>query len=208
MPDVFVVSPIRVHRETLSAALDEVTALEIVGEAETLDEALPRLRHNQRPSVALLDGPPLGDLVLAWPLSTGQESKLVAVGVPEDEAAAWLEAGASGVVPPDSSLDDLIVAVERVADDELVAPPRVKAQLAGRVRGPGAEVPSLMSEPLLTSRETEILNLVGDGLSNKEIAQRLSIQVQTVKNHVHNVLAKLGVNRRADAAWIQRRRRR
>jgi DNA-binding NarL/FixJ family response regulator len=208
MSDVFVVSPIRVHREMLSAALDEVTALEIVGEAETLEEALPQLRRSQRPSVALLDGPPLGDLVLASLQATGQEPKLVAVGVPEDEAAAWLEAGASGVVPPDSSLEDVIVAVERVTDDELVAPPRVKAQLADRDRDVGAEAPSSIPEGLLTRRETEILDLLAEELSNKEIARRLSIQLQTAKNHVHRVLGKLGVERRAEAARMRRRRRR
>jgi two-component system, NarL family, nitrate/nitrite response regulator NarL len=200
MTEVVVVAPIRVHRESLSTALDEAATLTVVGEAETLDEALPQLRDRQRPTVALLDGPPLDDLVLAAPLATEPPTRLVAVGVPESEAVDWIEAGASGVVPPDGSVDDVIAALESVADDELVASPRVTGELANRVRRLAAESPNANPEDRLTSREAEVLNLLGEGLSNKEIAQRLSIQLQTVKNHVHNVLVKLGVNRRAEAA--------
>jgi two-component system, NarL family, nitrate/nitrite response regulator NarL len=207
MPDVFVVAAVRVHRESLAAALDTAPNLRVVGEASTLDEALPQLRDRQPPAVALLDGPLLRDLVVATPLTAEPEAKFVAVGVPEDEGVAWIEAGASGFVPPDGSLDDVIVALHRVADDELAAPPQVAAHLAGRVRDLAAESPDLILQGRLTSREIEVLDLLGEGLSNKQIAQRLSIQVQTVKNHVHNVLLKLGVTRRAEAVTRMRQRR-
>jgi two-component system nitrate/nitrite response regulator NarL len=92
-----------------------------------------------------------------------------------------------------------VTAVERVAQGELVAPSEVTAHLADRVRRLVAETPSAVSTDLLTPRESEILDLIREGLSNKQIAQRLSIQLQTVKNHVHKILRKLGVERRGEA---------
>lgn len=132
----------------------------------------------------------------------------MAIGVPEDEAVAWIEAGASGFVPPDGSLEDVIAALKKVAENELAAPPQVTAHLAKRVRALAAHSPDPMPEERLTCREAEILELLGRGLSNKEIGQRLSIQVQTVKNHVHNLLVKLGVTRRAEAVARMRQQRR
>jgi two-component system nitrate/nitrite response regulator NarL len=197
---VLVVAPIRVHRETLSVVLGASPRLTLVGQAATLTEALQLLRDREDPAIALLDCPQLSDLVLAAPAQTHPDAKLVAVGVPENEAVAWIEAGASGFVPPDGSLEDVIVALETVADDELAASPQVTAHLANRVRRLAVESPAPVSDGRLTTRETQILDLLAEGLSNKEIAQRLSIQLQTVKNHVHNILVKLGVSRRAEAA--------
>jgi two-component system, NarL family, nitrate/nitrite response regulator NarL len=205
MTDVLVVGRVRVHRQSISAALDKAATVSVVGEAATLDEALPELTGRNRPTVALLDCPQLGDLVLAAPLAVEPEAKLVAVGVPEDEGVAWIEAGASGFVPPDGSLEDVIDALERVADDELAAPPQVTAHLARRVRHLAAVSPDAIPEEALTSREREVLDLLAEGLSNKQIAKRLSIQEQTVKNHVHKVLGKLGVTGRGQAAARLRR---
>jgi two-component system, NarL family, nitrate/nitrite response regulator NarL len=203
--DVLVVGRVRVHRESISAALDKAATVTVVGEAPTLEQALPQLRGRERPAVALLDCPQLGDLVLAAPLVAEPSAKLVAVGVAEDEGVAWIEAGASGFVPPDGSLEDVIVALERVADDELAAPPQVAAHLARRVRHLAAVSPDVIPEEALTSREGDVLDLLAEGLSNKQIAQRLSIQEQTVKNHVHRVLGKLGVTGRGQAAARVRR---
>jgi two-component system nitrate/nitrite response regulator NarL len=204
--DVFVIAPIRVHRETLAAALEAADNVKVVGNAATLREALPRLRHLERPAVALLDAPLPADVDLPVPPAAEPETKLIAVGVPESEAVAWIEAGIAGFVPPDGSVDDVVSALERAAEGELAMSPQVTAHLADRVRRLAADSPT--PEGRLTSRETEVLELLADGLANKQIAQRLSIQVQTVKNHVHNVLVKLGVNRRAEAAAQTRRGRR
>jgi two-component system nitrate/nitrite response regulator NarL len=206
MTDVLVVAPVRLHRESLSAVLDVAANLTVVGEAATLDEALPQLRDCERPTVALLDGPPLDDLEIAAPLVSERGAKLVAVGAPESEGVAWIQAGASGFVPPEGSLEDVIVALERVADDELAAPPQVAADLAARFRRLAAESPDSVPEVRLTPRQTEVLDLLAEGLSNKEIARRLSIQLPTVKNHVHELLVKLGVSGRGEAAARTRRR--
>lgn len=203
--DVFVIAPIRVHRESLAAALEAADDVKVVGDAATLREALPRLRHLERPAVALVDAPLPADIDLRVPPAAEPDTKLVAVGVPVSEAVAWIEAGISGFVPPEGSVEDVVRALERAAEGELAIPPQVTAQLADRVRRLAADSP--MTEGRLTFRENEVLDLLAEGLSNKQIAQRLSIQEQTVKNHVHNVLMKLGVNRRGEAAARRRSRR-
>jgi two-component system, NarL family, nitrate/nitrite response regulator NarL len=204
MTDVFVIGPIRLHRESLSAALDSTANVRVVGDASTLEEALPQLRALEGSAVALLDAPLPTDADLPLAVAAEPEMKVVAVGVPDHEAVAWIEAGVSGFVPPDATLEDAVVALENVGKGQVAASPQVTAHLASRVRRLAAESPDLIPEEQLTSREAEILELLGEGLTNKQIAHRLSIQEQTVKNHVHHILVKLRVNRRADAARTRR----
>jgi two-component system, NarL family, response regulator DevR len=197
---VVVIAPIRLHRESLAAVLDAMPDLTVVGEAATVQEALPQLRAVEPPAVALLIVPKPDDAGLPLPLAQEPEAKLVAVGAPPDEAVAWVEAGVSGFVPRDASIGDTIATLEQVASGEFAAPPEVTAHLAGRLRRLASDAPEVIPENQLTARERDVLELVGEGLSNKEIAQRLSIQEQTVKNHVHHVLVKLGAARRTELA--------
>jgi two-component system nitrate/nitrite response regulator NarL len=206
MTDVLVVSAIRVHRESLAMALN-AQSVSVLGTAATVAEALPRFR-DLGAEVAVLDARSPEDVNLASPASAEPEMKLLAVGVREDEAVDWLEAGVSGYVSPEASLERLAGAVASVARGEIVTSPEVTTHLLRRVRRLAAEVPEATEEGRLTRREAEVLGLIAEGLSNKVIAKRLSIQEQTVKNHVHNILIKLGVHRRAEAAARMRRRRR
>jgi two-component system nitrate/nitrite response regulator NarL len=196
--EVLVVAPIRVHRESLSTALAAASRVRVVGQAATFEEALPLLQERGRDTVVLLDAPmpAQSDLSLA---AIEPQAKVVAMGVPENEAVAWIEAGISGFVPPEASLDDAIAALESVAKGQMEASPQVAADLASRVRAlaAGSREPNPLEQ--LTSREAEVLELIVEGLSNKQIAQRLSIQEQTVKNHVHNVLVKLDASTRTEA---------
>jgi two-component system, NarL family, nitrate/nitrite response regulator NarL len=208
MVEVFVVAPIRVHRESLCVALNEAETLNVAGGAATLAEALPRIRQ-LGPQVALLDASAPADVDATLLPASEPEVKLVAVGVPEDEAVEWIEAGASGYIPPDASLDDLADAVTRVARGELVTSREVTAHILDRIRAGAAEVPVGANEARLTPREAEVLDLAAEGLPDKLIAQRLSIQVQTVKNHMQKILRKFGVHGRGAAvARIRRTRRR
>jgi DNA-binding NarL/FixJ family response regulator len=131
----------------------------------------------------------------------------LAVGSSELDEVAWIEAGASGCVGADASLEEVIGAIEKVAAGELVVSPAVTASLITRLRRLSPNGPHGRSNDELTPREAEVLDLLARGLSNKEIAQQLWVQPQTVKNHVHNVLVKLGVTCRADAAVLARRSR-
>jgi DNA-binding NarL/FixJ family response regulator len=130
-------------------------------------------------------------------------AKIVAFAVAEvDEVVlACAEAGVASYVPRDASIEDLVASVHRAARGEMLCSPRIAATLFRRVAALAAEVqPAAAAAVLLTRREREIVELIDGGLSNKEIAQRLSIEVATVKNHVHNLLEKLHVHRRGQAA--------
>jgi two-component system, NarL family, nitrate/nitrite response regulator NarL len=129
----------------------------------------------------------------------------VALGVTDSEGAilAAIEAGASGYVLESDSFEKLLRVVRSVSEHAAYAAPHIVAALMRRLR----ERSGLQNTPadpdrfdLLTDREQEILRLLASGLSNRAIAARLFIEYGTVKNHVHNILNKLGVGSRKAAA--------
>jgi two-component system nitrate/nitrite response regulator NarL len=204
--EVYVISPVRVYRESLSASLNGVNGIRVVGTEGTVTQALPELRE-RRPDVALLDAA-VPDVDAVPPLAAEPDMKLVALGVPEAEALPWVEAGVSGYVSREASLEELAMALAQVADGQVVTSSEVAGHLLSRIRQLSEQTADEETTARLTPREAEVLDLVAEGLSNKLIARRLSIQEQTVKNHVHNVLLKLGVDRRAEAVARIRRGRR
>jgi DNA-binding NarL/FixJ family response regulator len=121
----------------------------------------------------------------------------------DDDVLAWAEAGVSGYVARDASFEDLVETVRAVARGELRCSPRLAATLLRRVTALAGDAPH--SATRLTQREREISSLLEAGLSNKEIAGRLYIELPTVKNHVHNILRKVGASRRGEAAALLRR---
>jgi DNA-binding NarL/FixJ family response regulator len=114
------------------------------------------------------------------------------------ELLRFAEAGIAGYVTRTASSADLVTAIESADRGEAVCSPRAAAALLDHVANLAADA----AEPdgALTARELEILALIDEGLSNKEIAGRLFISVPTVKSHVHNILRKLGASRRGQAA--------
>jgi DNA-binding NarL/FixJ family response regulator len=130
-------------------------------------------------------------------------ARVLAVGVPEDEAVPCFEAGAAGFVDETFSVDDLVTAVCACARGELLCTSRLAFDLARRVSELAASAhASHECSSLLTARELEIVALIDGGLSDRAIAERLVIQVRTVKTHVHNVLRKLDVHTRGEAAAL------
>ena len=204
MTTLLIVTEIRFYREGLAEVLSRRPELSVVGTAAERDEAR-RLAATLRPDVVLLDGalPGARELV-AGPART----VVMAVEDEEDEVMAWAEAGAAGYVSRQASLDELAVSVQRAACGELHCSPRIAArmrqrlsELSLRVSERAAPAPPVQ----LTVREREIVELIGAGLSNKGIARHLGIGMATAKNHVHNILAKLQVEHRGDAAaWLRR----
>ena len=95
---------------------------------------------------------------------------------------------------------DLLTTATAVARGDSACPPRVTAALLRSVGSVGRQPADQSTSTQLTTRERQILGLIDDGLSNREIAAHLCIEVSTVKNHVHNILAKLGARRRTEAA--------
>ena len=133
---------------------------------------------------------------------TGASTPIVALSVAQDEGAVvdCVKAGVTAFVSREATFEDLRRAVVLAARGESPAPAWLMPILLRRVAA-GADGHASANGPLqrLTRREHEVLGLVADGLSNKQIAGRLCIELPTVKNHVHNILEKLEVSRRAEA---------
>jgi DNA-binding NarL/FixJ family response regulator len=146
----------------------------------------------------------MGDWEAAVRTVVGSASgtRVVVLGVHEveSEVMACAEAGVAGYVTREASLEELVNVVESVARGESLLAPRIGALLLRRVAEAAkhSRIPAAVDR--LTPREIEIVGLIDEGLSNKQIAGQLSIELATVKNHVHSILEKLEVGRRAEAA--------
>lgn len=198
---VFVLAGARLFREALTVALEGTGSIEIVGGAEIWPDSGVEIAE-RRPDVVLVDAAVSGAAAaIADVLALSPAPRVVAIARTDDEAEvlACAEAGISGYVAHADSIDAAVEAIESVARGELLTTPRVAALLLERVRSLAAAVPPGAANRL-TPREREIAELLADGQTNKVIAQRLGIEPTTVKNHVHNILEKLQVSRRTDAA--------
>lgn len=206
---VFVLAAVRMYREGLADVLARSGAFDIVGSSAHAQDALAAVTR-LRPDVAVLDVAGPGGLEVVRGLRLeAPETRIVVLAVTEIERdiVAWAEAGISGYVTRDGTLDDLVDAVTAAARGEARCAPRISAALLERVHALAAGRAASAGVTSLTAREREIAELLESGLSNKEIAARLHIELPTVKNHVHNILGKLDVTRRADAATELRRAR-
>jgi len=124
---------------------------------------------------------------------------VLAVPEAEDDVVACAEVGATGFLPRTATLQDLAQVIESVLRGETICSPRLTAALLRRMTSLAAH-PDGVGAVSLTPREREVVFLIERGMSNKQIARELSIEIRTVKNHVHNLLAKLRVQRRGEAA--------
>lgn len=205
MIEVVIVSDIRLYREGLERFLGRDGRLEAVGAASDWPEA-ERLIGEHEPDVALVDlsMPDAAEHIrrLLHLGSDARATKVVALGLTgtETEVIGWAEAGISGYVCRDGSLEDLVLAVESAMRDELRCSDKLAAALLQRVGTLASRLATPAGAGNLTDREQEILRLIDRGLTNKQISSRLFIEVTTVKNHVHNILEKLGARTRGEAA--------
>jgi DNA-binding NarL/FixJ family response regulator len=208
MVSLLVVADILLYREGLCDALDSRGELEIVGTAASGEAAAASLAELQ-PDVILVDVAAADGLTIVRSVvESVPDAKVVALALPDSDAdvIAFAEAGAAGYVPRDGTLADLEAVIMTVARGEALVPPRTAASLFRRLANLAADRSRTETDVHLTSREEEIVGLIDEGLSNKEIAQRLSIAVSTVKNHVHSILEKLQVDRRGEAVALLRGR--
>jgi DNA-binding NarL/FixJ family response regulator len=199
---VFIVAKTRVYRETLAEALGREPGIAVVGTCGDYRELVRRVAQDEV-DVALID-PESRESLTAIEASSSPASdvKVIALGVTEDneEVIAWAEAGVSGFVHHDCSIGDLAIAIDSVARGEMPCSPRIAAALVRHVASLAADRHANGRGTQLTPRELEIVGLIDGGLSNKQIARRLQIELATVKNHVHNILEKLNVQSRLEAA--------
>jgi len=192
---LFILGDVRLHREGLSLQLQDLHNLKVIGTG-TLSDALQAFRSIPV-DVALLDTLQLEIPEVVRTLRQAHEHlRIVALGIHEveSEVLACAAAGVDGYVRTDAALGDLVTVIESAMRGELVCSPKVAATLYHSISSLSAD-----NGLCLTSRELEVVELMNRGLSNKEISRRLRIETCTAKNHVQNILHKLGVHRRGQA---------
>lgn len=187
-------------RQGLHRSLDAFDDIEMVGDSSDAGSGLAEILRLQ-PDVAILDVKlrDVSGVDVCRRIRTTHPSIrcLMLTSYPDDEPfAAAIDAGASGYILKDTPVSELVPAIRRVAAGEVLMDDTLTKQVLERIRrGPARD-------PLeaLTDRERTILSLIGQGLTNREIAVELSLAEQTIKNYVSNLLAKLSMQRRSQAA--------
>lgn len=204
MTSLVLIDDVTLAREALA---NQLRCERWVAEIGTAPGAAAVLERDSPPDVALVslaadDGMNvIRALRMALP-----EVKVIAIAVSSnhEEALFCARNGVSGIVLRSGTLTDLAQAVTAVVRGETVCPPAIVGLLMNHLAAEASHVDARQSDGRLTTREREVLILIERGLTNKEIARSLGIEVRTVKNHVHNVLEKLRVRRRGDAADLLR----
>ena len=206
--NLLLVNEIRLMGNVIVAALEDEPDINVVGCVTTYDEAL-RIIREREVDVALVSTrlPDHGGLRLTSAISEiAPSTKVLALGLTEEKKRVlrYVEAGASGYILKDDSLKDLIEIVRATQEGKVFVSPQIAAAMMERLSDlaqmfAGVEN-SLTDTTALTSRELEVLELISKGYTNQQIAQNLVIEVGTVKNHVHNILEKLNVSSRGEAA--------
>ncbi|AZP23104.1 response regulator [Streptomyces aquilus] len=203
---VFLLDDHEVVRRGVRDLLDDEPDITVVGEAGTVEQALVRVPA-LRPQVAVLDVRlPDGDGVTVCRELRSRMPELTCLMLTSfDDEEALLDsimAGASGYVLKQIQGSDLVSAVRTVAAGQSLLDPSATAKVMARLRQGQRQEEEPEALPGLTGREREILALIGEGLTNRQIGQRLYLAEKTVKNHISRLLAKLGVERRIQAAVI------
>jgi two-component system response regulator DevR len=202
---VFLVDDHEIVRRGISELLQEEPDIEVVGEAGTAQQAMKLIRAT-RPDVAVLDVrlPDGSGIDVCRDVRAADPALrcLILTAYDDEEALdAAIIAGASGYVLKQVRASGLIDSVRRVAAGEHLIDPELGRAASSRLHGHGAVGDPRLAQ--LSARERDVLALLADGLANREIGEILSISEKTVKNYVSSILAKLGLQRRTQAAIIQ-----
>lgn len=212
MITVAIVDDNRLVREALTAMLDRLPDLRVVG-ASVAD---PAFIEGAKPDVLLLDVG-LGDedslRVAAALTKQAPGTKIIVMDlIPMNEdIVQFVNAGVSGFVLKDATFDEFVATIRSVAAGGKVLPPRMAESLFSQIASAAASAAAthgrehVLEDVRMTKREREVVELIGEGLSNKEIAQRLNIGAHTVKSHVRNVMEKLALHTRLQIAAYSRR---
>ena len=189
---------------TLLEAEDDIT---VVGEAATVHAGLAGvMRH--RPDVALLDArlpDGSGIEVARWIHQDAPEVHTLMLSSFDDEASlfAAFSAGVSGYVLKEIATDTLLAGIRTVASGSTLLAPAVTARMMERIRDHREDAVHGVAD--LSPQERRILELIGEGLTNREIGLHLYLSEKTIKNNVTSLLAKLGLQRRTQAAVVASR---
>ncbi|MCX5076939.1 response regulator transcription factor [Streptomyces sp. NBC_00513] len=204
---VFLLDDHEVVRRGLRDILDAEPDITVVGEAGTAEQALAR-GPALRPDVAVLDVrlPDSDGITVCRELRSRMPGLACLMLTSFDDEDALLDAimaGASGYVLKQIKGTDLVSAVRTVATGQSMLDPATTARLMHSLRDPEtAKAPEDARLAALSERERAVLDLIGEGLTNRQIAKQLYLSEKTVKNHISRLLGKLGVERRVQAAVI------
>jgi DNA-binding NarL/FixJ family response regulator len=196
----------RLLREGLAAMIHAQPGFEVLAASADVEEALAKVRE-ARPDVVLLDFG-LADhdsLTLATTVHAEvPTARVIVMGLLplQEDVADYVRVGASGFIMLDASFEEFFETISAVADGAEVLPKALTNSLFSQIvrNAPTVSKVRVLESVRLTNREREVIALLGEGLSNKEIAVRLHVAVHTVKSHVHNVLEKLALNSRLEVA--------
>jgi DNA-binding NarL/FixJ family response regulator len=199
---IMIVSLVRLLREGLAAILIQHPAFQDVCAVADADAALAALSSFD-PTLVLLDIAGEDGLAAGRLIANAAPSLHIlgfAARAREHDVLAYARSGVSGFVSCEASTEDLIDAIGRAARGELLCPPKVAGILFRHLAAQTRIADAHPRHAPLTERERQIVHCIDQGYSNKEIARHLSIELSTVKNHVHSILDKLQVARRGEAA--------
>jgi two-component system, NarL family, nitrate/nitrite response regulator NarL len=196
----------RLLREGIVAMIRTQPGFKVLAASADADEALEKVRE-AKPDIVLLDFGLEGHDSLSLTETVRAEvpqAKVIVMGLlpSQDDVAHFVRAGASGFVMKDASFDEFFATIRAVARGKQVLPSQLTNSLFTQIALNVAvkDKTKALDSVRLTARERQVIDLLGEGLSNKEIANRLHIAVHTVKSHVHNVLEKLALHSRLEVA--------
>ncbi|NHC46503.1 response regulator [Motilibacter aurantiacus] len=200
---VFLLDDHEIVRRGIRELLEGEPDIEVIGESASAQEAIRRLPA-LKPDVAVLDARlPDGsgvDVCREARSRLPELRALILTSFDDEEAIfAAIMAGAAGYVLKDISGDDLLDAIRRVGAGQSLLDPAVTARVLARVREGKREDKRLAG---LTDQERRVLELIGEGLTNRQIAEQMFLSEKTVKNYVTSLLAKLGMERRTQVAIL------
>jgi DNA-binding NarL/FixJ family response regulator len=214
VPEVIAIAVIednRLVREGITALLNQVSDLRVVAGASSGDLAV---LSKARPHVVLLDlGLRNGDS-LRVAEKVGREfpeSKVIVMDLlpVHEDIMEFVHLGVSGFIMKDATLDDLVRTIRSVAEGAHVLPPQMTSTLFSQIARAAVESgrPEALDAVRMTTRERQVINLISEGLGNKQIAARLHVSIHTVKSHVRNIMEKLALHTRLQiAAYAHRDR--
>ena len=203
MITVYLLDDHEVVRQGLRFLLESTGDIEVVGESGSAVEATARIPA-LRPDVAVLDArlPDGSGIEVCRAIRSVDHSinALILTSYDDDEALfAAIMAGAAGYVLKEIRSTDLIAAVRHVSSGGSLIDPALTARVLERLRSGPATAPELAD---LTEQELKLLALIAEGLTNRQIGERMFLAEKTVKNYVSSILAKLGLERRTQAAVL------
>jgi len=208
---ILVIEDNRLLRDGLTALLDAQPDFKVVAAAEDANVGLLQLCET-KPHVVLVDAT-LGDhdsrRVVESVRKTAPEARVIVMDLlpAEEDVIAFIKAGANGFIVKDATVEDFVRTIRSVAEGADVVPHALTRTLLSHIvdraalgHTPVLDAPGMMEGVRMTRRERDVIDLVTDGLANKEIAQRLNLAPHTVQNYVRHILEKLALHSRLQLA--------